>query len=196
MSADTDTAMNYFLRTQFPLLTKEHLAQIDKLYPQGMKFPGAGRYWQSTSDAYGHMRYMCPSLYISGVYAKQSIPSWNYRYNVEDPVSKANGLGVSHTIEVNAIFGPDYSRGGAPASYYSINKNAVPLMQGYWTSFIRTYDPNTYRMKGSPKWEQWGGGKGMNRIRLETNTTAMEVVDAHTQARCDFFIKIGPSVHQ
>ncbi|KFY65229.1 hypothetical protein V496_02727 [Pseudogymnoascus sp. VKM F-4515 (FW-2607)] len=196
MSADTPTAMNYFLQTQFPLLTKQHLQRVDELYPQGKKFPGAGRYWQSTSDAYGHMRYMCPSLYISDVYAKESIPSWNYRYNVEDPVSKDNGLGVSHTIEVFAIFGPQYSRGGAPASYYSINKNAVPLMQGYWTSFIRTYDPNEFRMEGSPRWEEWGGGKGMNRIRLETNTTAMEVVDSETQRRCAFFTSIGASIHQ
>ncbi|OAF57595.1 hypothetical protein VC83_05716 [Pseudogymnoascus destructans] len=196
MSADTVAAMNYFLRTQFPLLTKEHLARIDEFYLQGMKYPGAGRYWQSTSDAYGHMRYMCPAMYLSAVYAKKSIPSWNYRYNVEDPVSKANGLGVSHTVEVNAIFGPEYSRGVAPASYYSINRNAVPLMQGYWTSFIRTYDPNVFRMEGSPRWEQWGGGEGMNRIRLETNTTAMEVVNTHMQARCEFFSRIGPSIHQ
>jgi carboxylesterase type B len=196
MSADTDTAMNHFLRTQFPLLTKEHLALIDEFYPQGKKYPNAGRYWQSTSDAYGHMRYMCPAIYLSAVYAKKSIPSWNYRYNVEDPVSKANGLGVSHTIELTAIFGPEYSRGTAPASYYTINKNAVPLMQGYWTSFIRTYDPNVFRMEGSPRWEQWGGGMGMNRIRLETNTTAMEVVNPHLQARCEFFSRSGPSIHQ
>ncbi|KFY18744.1 hypothetical protein V491_04715 [Pseudogymnoascus sp. VKM F-3775] len=196
MSADTPTAMNYFLRTQFPLLTAEHLSRIDELYPEGKKFPGAGRYWQSASDAYGHMRYMCPSIYLNAAFAKKSIPSWNYRYNVEDSVSQANGLGVSHTIEVNAIFGPEYSRGGAPASYYTINKNAVPLMQGYWTSFIRTYDPNVFRMKGSPMWEQWGGGKGMNRIRLETNTTEMEVVDALTQTRCAFFSSIGAAIHQ
>jgi carboxylesterase type B len=192
--------MNHFLQTQFPFLTNDHLARIDKLYPEAEQYPNSGRYWRSVSDAYGQMRYMCPSMYINAAYAKYSIPSWHYRYNVEDPDSMASGYGVSHTIEVNAIFGPDNVNGGAPASYSTSNRNAIPLMQGYWTSFIRTYDPNVFRMQGSPRWEQWGakwwGGKGMNRIRLETNTTTMEVVNAQTQERCEFFTSIGAAIQQ
>lgn len=108
----------------------------------------------------------------------------------------ASGLGVPHTVEVNAIWGPENVNGGAPASYStSLNRNIVPLMQGYWTSFIRAHDPNVYRQPGSPTWEVWNP-EAMNRIRFETNTTTMESVDRDTQIRCAYFESIGVALQQ
>ncbi|RFU25456.1 hypothetical protein B7463_g10886, partial [Scytalidium lignicola] len=195
---DTDnvTAMNRFLKDQYPNLTNAQLARIDKYYPEAQQFPNSGRYWRAVSNAYGQMRYMCPGLYISSAYSKSLIPSWNYRYNVEDPDQVASGLGVPHTVETNAIWGPENVNGGAPASYStSLNHNIVPLMQGYWTSFIRTHDPNIYRLQGSPRWELWNSWN-MNRIRLETNTTTMERVDKETRVRCAYFESIGVVLQQ
>jgi carboxylesterase type B len=188
--------MNRFLKSQFPHLTDAQLAQIELFYPEAEQFANSGAYWRATANAYGEMRYMCPGFYLSSAYSNTSLPSWNFRYNVEDPATVASGLGVPHTTEVNAIWGPENVNGAAPASYStSLNQNAVTLMQGYWTSFIRTFDPNTYRASGTPLWEQWSTG-GTERIRLETNTTAMEVVDAGTKARCSYLSQIGVSLQQ
>lgn len=33
----------------------------------------------------------------------------------------------------------------------------IPTVQSYWTGFIRTSDPNTFRLSGSPVWETWTG---------------------------------------
>ena len=79
--------------------------------------------------------------------------NWNYRYNVEDPAQMQRGLGVPHTTEISAIWGPVNTYGAAPASYNKGKSNAwiVPMIQSYWLSFIRTLDPNTLRAKGSPK---------------------------------------------
>jgi carboxylesterase type B len=188
--------MNTFLKDQFPDLTDAQLAQIDAFYPKAQQFPDSGEYWRAASNAYGQMRYMCPGLYISSAFSNALTPSWAYRYNVEDPIEMAEGLGVPHTIETNAIWGPANTNGAAPASYStSFNRNIVPLMQGYWTSFIRSYNPNTYRMKGSPQWDQWTEFS-QTRIRIETNTTRMEVVDEATQIRCKYLSGIGLSVQQ
>ena len=195
---DTNTvaAMNTFMKDQFPPLTDSQLSQIDTFYPEAEQFANTGSYWRAVSNAYGQMRYMCPGLYISNRYSQTQTPSWNYRYNVEDPDQVAQGLGVPHTVEINAIWGPANVNGGAPASYStSLNRNIVPLMQGYWTSFIRAHDPNTYRLAGSPEWDQWNPLL-MNRIRFETNTTTMEIVDLDTQTRCTYFEGIGPATQQ
>ena len=75
-------------------------------------------------------------------------------------------------------------------------------MQGYWTSFIRSYDPNTYRVEGSPRWEAWtagadadagtgvgkeGDAEGWQRMLFDTQrTTEMEVVDEGLRGRCEY----------
>lgn len=187
--------MNQFMRDQFPYLTTDQLTKIDSNYPEAEQFPNSGLYWRAVSNAYGEMRYMCPGLYISGLYSKSQIPSWNYHYNVQDPDQEASGLGVPHTVEINAIWGPENVNGGAPASYSTTNRNAVPLMQGYWTSFIRTHNPNTYRLAGSPEWNQYDP-VAMTRIRLETNTTVMEEVDSGLQSRCAYLESIGAENQQ
>lgn len=189
-------AMNRFMKDQFPKITDKQLAQIDEYYPKAEQFPNTGQYWRAVSNAYGDMRYMCPGLYISSAFSKSRTPSWNYRYNVEDPSQVASGIGVPHTVEINAIWGPANVNGGAPASYStSLNRNIVPLMQGYWTSFIRSHNPNTHRMRGSPVWKEWDPLL-MNRIRLETNTTSMELVDHDERVRCSYLSSIGADNQQ
>lgn len=221
---------NAFLTQQFPYLTSDNLAEIDKLYPNQNQSacPASGCWWRQVSDAYGEMRYMCPGLYISSAYAnvssssgrvrrssmdsfvgggslrarghKTRAKSYAYRYNVEDPAQIAEGVGVPHTVELNAIFGPTNVPPGAPASYFEgeSNVNVVPVIQAYWTSFIRSYDPNTYKLEGSATWEEYYSGDHEPR-RLLFNTggeTEMEQVDAGQQARCAYLQSIGPSIKQ
>jgi hypothetical protein len=90
-----------FIRDQFPALTLAQLARINEYYPvEGTPtFPNSGRYWRQVSNAYGEIRYICPGIYISRIYAKEKVPVYNYRWNVEDPDQIAQGLGVPHTIE-------------------------------------------------------------------------------------------------
>ena len=95
-------------------------------------------------------------------------------YNVKDPYVIASGLGVPHTAELPAVWGLDSVNGNFPPSYNtSLNSNIIPIVQGYWTSFIRTLDPNTYRAEGTPEWVTYDGKQ---RILLETNTTRVEAV--------------------
>lgn len=115
-------------------------------------------------------------------------------YNVTDPAELAAGLGVPHTIELNAIWGPDNTNGNAPASYRTTNAPIIPIMQGYWTSFIRTFNPNTFRAPGSPEWTPFGTSQ--RRILMETNATRMETVPEDQAERCNFLRSIAVDLQQ
>ena len=93
--------------------------------------------------------------------------------------------------------GPENTNGGAPASYYpgQLNADIVPVMQGYWTSFIRAYDPNVHRSAGAPEWRRWTA-EGQQRIVLQTNATHVAPVDAGKREDCAYFNSIGVALHQ
>ncbi|KAL5313134.1 hypothetical protein ACEPPN_018867 [Leptodophora sp. 'Broadleaf-Isolate-01'] len=194
---NSTAAMNGFLSSQFPTLSTTQLSKIDTLYPMAEQFPNSGLYWRAAANAYGDMRYKCPGLYISNAFAEAGVNSWNYRYNVEDPSQVAQGLGVPHTIELVAIWGPEFVNPVSSALSYStpLNGPSIELMQGYWTSFIRSKNPNTYRADKAPLWEMWGE-KGMNRILLETNTTRMETISQAEREKCGYLISIGAELQQ
>ncbi|KAI7355467.1 alpha/beta-hydrolase [Hortaea werneckii] len=189
-----------FMKDNFPAFTLPQLRRWNELYPvEGTPtFPDAGRYWRQVSQGYGELRYICPGIFISGTQANMSLPNWNYRWNVIDPPAAANGNGVSHTIEVNAIWGPSNTNGGAPDSYQQggLNYPIVDVVQGYWTSFIRCYDPNTHRLPGSPEWQAWSKDNEFARLMFQTNNTQMETVPADQQGRCEHLSSIGVSLRQ
>ncbi|KAH8119020.1 triacylglycerol lipase [Phellopilus nigrolimitatus] len=191
----TTADMNNFLQDNFPNLTSSMLNTIDALYPESSQFRDHGAFYFTAATAYGEMRYICPGIFISQEINKtrSPLPNWNYHYNVTDKKELADGLGVPHTIEIHAIWGPNNTK-GAPKSYFTTNAAIVPVMQGYWTSFIRTFDPNTYRAPGSPEWAPFGTGE--QRILFETNATRMETVPADQTRRCDFLTSIAVNLQQ
>lgn len=192
---DADT----FIQDQFPQIKLEHLADINKLYlqpNQTQNFPDSGPYWRPASNAYGDMRYTCPGMDMSTAFAKAGAPSWNYKYDVRDPEDVKSGLGVQHTVDMNAVWGPDYVSGDAPASYRNSNAPIVPVVQAYWTSFIRSFDPNKYRHPGIPEWETWSSGGGHRRLYIRTGETRMETVSTGQRERCDYLVGIGEDLWQ
>ncbi|KAL2210855.1 hypothetical protein CC79DRAFT_1395058 [Sarocladium strictum] len=120
---------------------------------------------------------------MTKAYAQISSETWNFRYGVEDEYSPY--VGVYHTVELSAVFGPDYVPGDcADCSYKTYNKNIVPVVMSYWISFIRSLNPNTHKLPGSPVWEPWRSCEGGNRLRFETNNTQMEKVPMDQLERC------------
>ncbi|MCJ1397620.1 hypothetical protein MMC11_000816 [Xylographa trunciseda] len=177
-----------FLVDQFPSLNATQLAHYNTMYTLNDAAPAP--YWHHVSAAYGETRYICPGIVLSTVMAAHNVPTWNYRYDVLDPVAVAVGLNVQHGAEMPAIWWPE---GAAPASYYTTNRNIVPVMQGYWTSFIRSFDPDTHRAEGSPEWEQWGAGR---RLRLVADGSAMEGVVEAQKGRCAYISGIEVEIDQ
>ena len=184
-------ASNEFLTATFPKLSKDMLDEIQTLYPPS-KFPtlpsyNAGQYWRSTYEAYGDLRYVCPGFQISNQYFKffaKNNKVWNYHYNVSDPHGDQSGYGVAHVAEMQAIF----ASAGAPLSLRKggINHDAIRVMQGYWTSFIRFGDPNVARASGTPTWESWGGADAQKRLLINRGgVTSMETNPREVKDRCE-----------
>ncbi|KAL6870408.1 Alpha/Beta hydrolase protein [Trichoderma novae-zelandiae] len=198
--APKDTATlqesNGYVLDQYPVLTLEMLGEINELYPNpNTSCPAVGCYWRHASNVYQEARYMCPGMYISSVVTKHGEDAWVYRWNVEDPAQVASGLGVPHTVELNALWGANYVD-DAPASYQDgqINAAASPTMQHYWLNFIKYYNPNgrsVFSDGQHPQWTKWGEG-AQSRLTFQTGGTAeMIPVDAGLERRCDFWTRNG-----
>lgn len=183
---------NQFLLDQYPTLSPEQLGEINKLYPNPNKTcPSPGCYWRQVSNGYQEARYMCPALFMTSSISRcGESRSYAYLWNVEDPGQVASGLGVPHTVEVKAMFAPGYPK--TPPSYEKggINERAVPVIQAYWTSFIRSLDPNKYRYEGSAKWETWDE-KPDERLVFGTRGTTEMASTKKLEKRCAYWEKIG-----
>ena len=199
---------NTFLQAQYPELNETQLAIIQTLYPpENQDFPDigpdTGKYYRSTADAYGHQRYTCPGYFMNNITAfyKSKNPTagnWNYHYNVTDRDDINAGLGVPHTVEQSAIWNET-----RPASYKTTNKPIIPLMQGYWVSFIRTFNPNTMAASGAPVWNDWGdtSPKGGNQLLINSpgpggsySTTVNQLVPQTERAKCAQLLAWGVAI--
>jgi carboxylesterase type B len=189
-----------FIQNQFTTITPKRLGQINKLYPQdpSQTFPDSGPFWRQVSTAYGEIRYICPGIYLSDFYTRYGINDvWNYHYAVQDKESEESGRGVEHTVEIHSIWGPENVQDEAPKSYYSENAPIIPVIQGYWTSFITTLDPSALRHEGTPEWKRWtSDGQTQNRIFIRTNDTHMEQVPQDQKQRCDYLHSIAINLRQ
>lgn len=66
-----------------------------------------------------------------------------------------------------------------------------PIIQAYWTSFIRTKNPNTHRLPGTAEWGTFGTAR--ERIHFPNNpkNVSMETVGASEKARCQYYSTIA-----
>ena len=179
-----------FLKNTYPALTQEQLDKLDELYLLGSQEPAP--YWWHVSRAYGRLRYICPSLQISDLMKKNGHDKvWNYRYDVLDPTEAEKQNMVGHGSEQPAVWGPKYT--GAPKSYYHENADIVPVVQGYWTSFMRDFDPNSKKAEGAPTWETWTGD---NQLIFQTGKTRMIPIINEHKDQCKYLSSIAISIGQ
>ncbi|KJZ77636.1 hypothetical protein HIM_02813 [Hirsutella minnesotensis 3608] len=193
---------NQWLLDQYPFMNLDQLATVNKLYPNpNNTCPDRGCYWRQISNVYGEARYMCPARAFTSVLHQAGVNNtYAYRWNVEDPEQVKQGLGVPHTVELNALWGPDYSP-DPPESYKKGSKNAAasPVMQKYWINFIKTYDPNRPDAKtaadgSTTKWQPWTQ-EAQDRLVFQTGgKTEMEPFGDALNKRCDFWAKNGVSM--
>ncbi|RFU75903.1 hypothetical protein TARUN_6365 [Trichoderma arundinaceum] len=187
VNATTPEQVEVFIKNNYPYLTDFQLKSISQAYPLTAPLANHAAYYPSAEAAYGESTFTCPGNAIADSVARFFDPRrvWNYRYNVFDPDNVAAGLGVPHTFETSAVFGPGYA-GGASASYYTTNAAIVPVTMHYFISFVTKLNPNKAKYHSAPNWDPWGQGTG-ERIRLETNNTAMEPVPYDQVARCNLW---------
>jgi hypothetical protein len=114
-----------------------------------------------------------------GEHFGESVTSWAYRYNQRNPTS--GDKGVAHAAEnwmmfkgsntgfvrlpfppmfhfpkkinIHCIYAPPSFNGSATFSRMTPTENAFAAeLIAYWLSFVRSGDPNQYRLSRSPEW--------------------------------------------
>ncbi|KAI6382934.1 hypothetical protein MCOR25_000444 [Pyricularia grisea] len=214
-NAETKDEMLEFLQNNYPNLRERDLDDIVDRYPLMSALPQHKPWYPSTSKAYGEATFICPTVNVlddvSSNFPNSRNKTWAYRYNVQDKDDVSSGLGVPHTAEVGAVFGPDSVLGQAPASYKTYNAPIVPVVMDYWISFVKTLSPNVLKNADAPSWELYAGRNGTNitagtnstalansrlRLVLETNNTRMEQVPSDEVSRCQFWKSLKDQTQQ
>ncbi|KAJ9157221.1 Carboxylic ester hydrolase [Pleurostoma richardsiae] len=220
-NAATSSDMTIFMKNNYPHLTSNDTASIVATYPLMPAVANHNAWFPSTSAAYGEATFICPGVNILDAYynaslsasnsssssggsgsnttAAQGLPLWSYRYNVQDADNTASGLGVPHVFEAAAVFGPDSIPGGSARSYSGYNAPMVPLVMGYFLSFVRALDPSALREEGAPEWGRWaspGGEDTRSRLVFELDNTTMEDTPASQVARCQFWKGLAETMEQ
>ncbi|KAF5864112.1 Triacylglycerol lipase [Aspergillus alliaceus] len=183
-NATTLAEVSEFLQSLYPRLSASQLHKINSAYTHLKPAPLHAKYFPAASAAFGDAAFTCPGIYMSSSMTRYGSPAtgnvWNYRYNVQDPAMLRQGLGVPHTFETEAIFGPNF--GGEPSSSITnINAGIVPVVMNYYISFVKKLDPNTFKADSAPFWAPWGSGE---RLKIQTNESAMETISEIEQERC------------
>ncbi|BCR98192.1 uncharacterized protein AKAW2_31511S [Aspergillus luchuensis] len=194
-NASDASDMSRFLNANYPGLSSASLAAIGDAYPRMRPVADHAAYFPSASAAYGDAAFTCPGNRIAASMADH-LPSgrvWSYRYNVRAPQLVDEGLGVPHIFELSAIFGVGFAGNSEITSYNGINANAVATVMDYWISFVKALDPNPRRRSQAPRWEAWKPGLGQ-RLKIQTNTTAMEPIPPQQADRCSLWSALAPEM--
>lgn len=202
-NTSTMAESNLYNLNSYPFMSLDQLGETNELYPNpNTTCPSPGCWWRQASNVYGEARYMCPALYITSAMQKFGIEnSYAYLWNVEDPEQIAQGLGVPHTSEYEALIGPEYCPpDDVPASYNKgqINYPASGVIQKYWTNFIQTLDPNKSPNKHATppetKWTKWNCNN-QDRLVFQTGgKTEMKNIGDALRKRCQFWAKNAVSI--
>ena len=123
---------------------------------------------------------------------------WSYQYNVHDRADTAAGLGVPHTVETPAIWGPPNGFGDK-CSYATYHAAVVPVVMDLWISFVKALDPNPYRdARKTPYWQSWGttGSSGGRRLKIQLKNMTMEGVPAEQIEKCKFWKSLASTTEQ
>ncbi|KAM0562320.1 hypothetical protein ACHAPJ_002007 [Fusarium lateritium] len=188
---------NSFFQAEYPLLNSTHMDQMNALYSnQGTTCPSSGCLRGQVADSYGYMRFLCSGVNFSGLMSSwMPNKTWNYWYNVQNTMA---GGSVSHSVEVFALWGPTSACGPAPSSYYpgGINANATTVIQGYWASFIRSYDPNTFRNANTSVWGPYSPAVKQRMVFDTAGQTSTRNMTQTMQDKCNYFGSIGALVRQ
>ncbi|RKF63120.1 Acetylcholinesterase [Erysiphe neolycopersici] len=171
------TDMNNFLKDNFPNLDENQLDSINQYYPKAEKFANKSEYWSAAANAYGEMRYICSGIHLSTQFSKYGMSqNWNFRWDVLERQNVASGLGVTHTADLSSIWGTSQPP----------EKALIPTIQSYWTSFIRTYDPNTHKLETTPTWVPFSVDHKQRLLIASVSDVAMEDIGEAQLERCSW----------
>ncbi|KAF4456458.1 hypothetical protein F53441_1408 [Fusarium austroafricanum] len=196
VNASSSAQFIRYMQNEYPYLTNEDTKTILDLYPKEPKIEKHDTWFPSASRAYAEVTFICPTNNMLNAFAEHADPKslWSYRYNVAITEFIDDGYGVPHVSNAPAVFGPDMTAAKAGPSYHTYNAPMIPVVQNYWISFVRSFDPNIHRAEEAPRWETWGDDQ--RRLIFELNNNTMESVDKGQRDRCQAWLDMSDTTKQ
>lgn len=197
-NASTAKEQADFMANNYPKLNTSSLVAMNNIYTPAGSDSDHAAYFSSLANAWGQATLICPGINLCQVMSStNSSGVWNYSYNITTTQSEDSGLGVTHTIDTGAIFGPYYE--GTPdlassIAYTTYNAAAVPILMDYYISFVKTLSPNTYRNAAAPEWVPYSSNSTQQRLKLEIGDTVMEDVPGPLLGNCVFWAGLATAM--
>ncbi|CAK7241469.1 MAG: hypothetical protein STHCBS139747_002931 [Sporothrix thermara] len=184
---------------------------VRQYYPQVPSQPVHNSWYPTLAQVYGELAFICPTVATLDAVAAAATAThenrnqtnnqtnnstlYAYRYFMKDPDNFVAGTGTVHMMDAAAIFGPKNVACCPPASYTTDdadgadhsedrdgNPGLVPVMMDYYLSFVRTFNPNTYKSAHATEWGTWDNKSRL--IIMSGSAQAMETVPDDLVARC------------
>jgi para-nitrobenzyl esterase len=126
--------------------------------------------------------FTCPARRLARAVAGGGSRAFLYVFAHAPEKPAQMNLGSYHSAELPYVFGIDTGL----AITQTDEKPLVSRVQGYWTSFARTGDPNG---GGAPSWPPYNAS-GDQAMMLDLPTSAAGT--AYKKAQCDFWDTLSP----
>jgi para-nitrobenzyl esterase len=97
------------------------------------------------ADQWGSDRFRCPSVVAGGWHSDAGNPTWQYQFDRAIPPHPKTG----HSSELPYVFGNLLANGSQAGRFQEADRVLSRIMQGYWTNFAWTGNPNG---PGLPDW--------------------------------------------
>ncbi|KAJ7701777.1 Alpha/Beta hydrolase protein [Mycena rosella] len=174
---NTDADIVTSILKRYPALTTATTTAMLQTYPPASATTPWTTQWERAMYAYMESELACWDYYIGNVSGK---PAFNYRWDAPDPnllASRGAYVGAAHTAELFYLYdgtnsGPSASVAQPVFTPFNPAQDALARQAvGWWSSFARSLDPNTYAVAGSPKWEAASQGGFMVADLAASNTT-------------------------
>ncbi|TFK49488.1 alpha/beta-hydrolase [Heliocybe sulcata] len=138
------------LQSYFPALTPFDLAGYPYVYPAS-EFSS---YDEQFRVATGNPTVRCARSIWGGAFSVTN-SSWTYRYNTISLTQSLSDTLVEHAAEISMMFGGTNTSFNGTTTYAPETPADLAFASeliAYWLSFVRSADPNTYKLARSPAW--------------------------------------------
>ncbi|CCA72715.1 related to triacylglycerol lipase II precursor [Serendipita indica DSM 11827] len=149
--------MHQEIQRRFSFLSEDDVHSFNKIYrPESFTDEEI-----RVRTALGEAVLRCGREHLAELYAAEGLPVYAYRFDQANPTRP--GRGVEHSAENWWMFqGVNTGINGS----YTLTKFTSPSQKqferellAFWVSFVRTGDPNKYRLANAPEWPRWENEK-------------------------------------
>jgi len=151
------------LKAFFPQLTDADINEFLEEYPLA-DFDSTA---QQLQVATGESELICARAIMGNAFAKKT-KAWTYRYNQPDPLS--NSPVVGHASENWMMFKGTSTGLNGTTTFSPMTPIQTAFAQeliAYWLSFVRSGDPNTFKLARSPGWTGYSEATKLSRVVLQ-----------------------------